>query len=74
MNKIRVNGDAWIKKEMLYQIFNAQREIGEDYVDLLSYFGGFRLQRIEDSWLNVNMFFRGDESEEHPSAAPRHEA
>jgi hypothetical protein len=43
MDKVRVNGDAWIKKEMLTQIFMAQKEIGDEYVDLLSYFGGFKL-------------------------------
>lgn len=63
MGKIRVNGDAWIKKEMLTQIFLSQKEISEEYVDLCSYFGGFKLNRIEDSWLNVNMFFAHEEEE-----------
>lgn len=41
MAKIRVLGDNWTNKETLKSIFISQRAISEEYVDIVSYFGGF---------------------------------
>lgn len=58
MGKLWHHGDDWVEKENLWQIFLAQRAIGEEYVDVVSYFGGFWLKWIEESRLWISSIFK----------------
>lgn len=76
MAKIRVPDKEWLEPNNLKQVFLAQRAITREFVDVVSYFGGTRLDQIEDSNLRQSMFFKpkaeplGERPTEQMTASP----
>lgn len=58
MKKVRYSGDDWTDKHNLKEIYVAQKQVQEEFVDVVSYFGGVRLAQIEDSDLRLSTFFK----------------
>ena len=62
MKQIWLNGDEWVQKDNLKQIFLAQKRVCEEFVDIVSFFGGVRLSEMEESNIRLSSFFPRDKS------------
>ena len=49
MKQVRYSGEDWTDKHNLEKIYVAQKQVSEKFVDVVSYFGGVRLEQMEDS-------------------------